>query len=81
MMPVPDRHATAPPWWQHNMTAWQPMDGDAFRKPMAGAGWTGPLGPGDPRLGPGGDVARRGTIPDYVTYGVLNPGNLTTTVQ
>jgi hypothetical protein len=80
-MPVPNRHETAPPWWENNMTVWAPMDGNDFRKPMTGSQWQ--MGPddGDPRLTPSGDVARRGTIPAYVPYAILNPGVISSVPQ
>jgi hypothetical protein len=77
---MPNRHAEIRPWWD-NPVVHAPFDGDDFRRPMPGADWAGPLGPGDPRLTPAGDIARRGTIPEYVTYAVQHPGNITTTVQ
>lgn len=52
--------------------------GDLFRHALPGAGWsdTVALGGQDPRLTPSGDVARRGTIPAYVPFAVLNPGKI-----
>lgn len=54
-----------------------------FRTKMPAADWnpTSALGGQDPRLTPSGDIAREGTIPDYVTYAVLNPRAVTAIPQ
>lgn len=60
------------PWWHHIPVHQQPAA--TFRQPHPGAQWTQEWGDDpDPRLGPAGDVARRGTIPKYTTYAVVNP--------
>lgn len=75
---IPNRHSEMAPY---DGTVWMPLDGDVFRRSMAGADWSGPLGPGDPRLTPAGDHARDGTIPDYVPFAVINPGRFTSVPQ
>lgn len=49
-----------------------------FRQRMHGAEWSmqSTPGGGDPRLTPSGDIARRGTIPPYTPYAVINPGRV-----
>lgn len=70
---MPNRHATAPPWFEIPLDV-KGRDAATFRREYP-TGWVGPLGPGDPRLQAGGDHARRGSIPPYVPMAKLSPAS------
>lgn len=76
---IPNRHETAPPWWAQIPR--HPMQPATFRREHKGLQWSGPMPVGDPRLTAEGDIARAGTIPDYVPMAVLNPGRYTSIPQ
>lgn len=68
-------HRPMVPYWE-NPTIHDPPAAD-FRCPHTEAQWSNPFGDnGDPRLTPSGDIARRGTIPAYVPFAVMNPANI-----
>lgn len=67
------------PWWE-TPTIWAPPS-PTFRMSHPEAAWNAAPAGGDPARTAGADIARRGTIPSYVPYAVINPGRLTTTVQ
>ena len=72
-----------PMWHWGQMPVLHAFPGADFRTPMPAADWnpTSALGGQDPRETPSGDIARAGTIPDYVPYAVINPRRPVTVPQ
>ena len=67
------------PWWE-NPTVWAPPS-PTFRMDHLGAQWNAAPPGGDPARTANGDIARAGTIPQYVPYALLHPGMIGTTPQ